>query len=49
MAKENDIKKKTFVLSDESVNSYGFRVLTDGIALDNFKKNPVMLWNHTRT
>lgn len=38
----------TFVLSDESVNSYGTRVLTDGIRLDNFLKNPTMLWNHTR-
>lgn len=38
----------TFVLSDESVNSYGTRVLTEGIRLDNFLKNPVMLWNHTR-
>lgn len=49
MGKEKNSEKKTFVLSDESVNSYGFRVLTDGIALDNFKKNPVMLWNHTRS
>ena len=40
---------KRFVLSDESVNSYGFRVLTDGIALEGFKKNPIMLWNHTRS
>ncbi|MCL2291222.1 MAG: hypothetical protein FWC34_11080 [Bacteroidetes bacterium] len=40
--------KKTFVLSDESVNSYGFRVLTAGIDLERFLKNPVMLWNHTR-
>lgn len=40
---------KTFVLSDESVNSYGFRVMTEGISLDTFRKNPVMLWNHTRS
>lgn len=40
---------KRFVLSDESLNSYGFRVLTEGIDLDSFKKNPVMLWNHTRS
>ena len=39
---------KTFVLSDESVNSYGFWVLTSGIDLKQFKKNPVMLWNHFR-
>jgi|BioPla2DNA2_1021312.scaffolds.fasta_scaffold61856_1 hypothetical protein len=42
-------KAKTFVLSDESVNSYGFRILTDGIDLSLFKKNPIMLWNHSRS
>ncbi len=40
---------KSFVLSDESINSYGFRVLTSGINLENFKRNPIMLWNHTRS
>lgn len=49
MGKEKNSEKKTFVLSDESVNSYGFRVLTGGIALEAFRKNPVMLWNHTRS
>lgn len=39
-------KDKTFILSDESVNSHGFRVLTDGIELDRFKSNAVMLFNH---
>ncbi len=38
--------KKTFVLSDESVNSYGFRVLTEGIDLTQFIKNPVLLVDH---
>lgn len=33
-------------MSDESVNSYGFRVMTSGIDLSRFKKNPVMLMNH---
>jgi hypothetical protein len=37
---------KTFICSDESVNAYGFRVLTDGIQLTNFKKNPVGFFNH---
>ena len=37
---------KTFILHDESVNSYGFRMLTDGVNLDDFKKNPVMFYNH---
>lgn len=39
---------KTFTLSDESLNSYGYRVLTSGIDLKNFKKNPVLLFNHER-
>lgn len=38
----------TFLLSDETINSYGTRVLTAGIRLENFLKNPIMLWNHTR-
>ena len=40
------IKTFPFVLSDQSVNSMGFVVLTAGIDLDSFKKNPVMLFNH---
>lgn len=39
---------KRIVISDESINSYGFWVLTDGIDLSAFLKNPVMLWNHNR-
>lgn len=39
-------KKKSFVLHDESVNTYGFRMLTDGADLTEFIKNPVMLLNH---
>lgn len=37
---------KTFVLSDESLNSQGFRVMTGGIDLSQFEKNPVMLYDH---
>lgn len=37
---------KTFVLHDETVNTYGFRMLTSGCDLTEFKKNPVMLLNH---
>lgn len=37
-----------FILSDESINSYGCRVLTSGIMLDDFRKNPVMFYNHNR-
>lgn len=38
--------KKTFVLHDESVNTQGFRMLTSGANLEEFRKNPVMLENH---
>jgi hypothetical protein len=39
---------KTFVLSDESLNRFGFRVLTSGIDLTQFIKNPLMLYMHIR-
>ena len=39
-------KKHTFVLTDESVNGYGYRVLTSGIDREQFLKNPVMLYSH---
>ena len=38
--------KKTFVVSDESVNSYGFRIITSGIKLDNAKKNCPCFYDH---
>lgn len=39
-------KNKSFVLSDESVNTYGFRLLTAGADLNQFRRNPVMYMNH---
>lgn len=39
----------TFILSDESVNAYGTRILTAGIDVSLFKRNPIMLWGHHRT
>ena len=36
----------TFILSDESVNSYGFRILSNGVDITRFKSNPVMLGMH---
>lgn len=39
-------KTHTFVLTDESVNSYGYRVLTSGVDRTLFDKNPVMLYSH---
>ena len=38
----------TFVLSDESLNSHGTRILLAGIQTGNFIKNPIMLYGHTR-
>ena len=35
-----------FQISDESINRHGFRIMTNGIRLENFKKNPVMLFLH---
>ena len=40
--------KTTFIVSDESVNSYGFVVLTAGIDTSRFERNPVMLYMHER-
>lgn len=39
---------KTFVLADESLNSYGFWLVMSGCDLKQFKKNPIMLWMHMR-
>lgn len=38
----------TFIVSDESVNSYGYAVLTDGINTEPFERNPVMFYMHAR-
>lgn len=40
---------KRIVINDESLNSYGFWVKTDGIDLTAFLRNPVMLYNHNRS
>ena len=42
-------KSKTFIVSDESENSYGLRIKTSGINFDRFNKNPVMLNLHDRS
>lgn len=40
-------KKYTFVLCDgNSKNSHGFRTNVDGISLERFRNNPVMLYGH---
>lgn len=43
-----NLKPYTFVISDESLNSYGFRVLSDGIDPTFFLKNPIAFWVHSR-
>ena len=40
---------KTFTLSDESINESGYRILTSGIDISQFKKNSVMFYNHHRS
>lgn len=37
---------KTFILHDESINTYGFWMKTSGCNLSEFIKNPVMFFNH---
>ncbi len=38
----------TFIVSDQSINVYGYRVLNSGIDLKQFKRNPIMLYMHKR-
>ena len=49
MTDTNNKKPKTFVLSDDSINKSGSRILTVGIDIKEFKKNPVMFYNHHRS
>lgn len=39
---------KRIVINSDRVNSYGFRVLSDGIDIEQYEKNPIMLWMHNR-
>ncbi len=44
-----DAVTHTFIVSDETIlNAYGFRVMTNGIDLAHFKKNPIVIWFHKR-
>lgn len=40
---------KEVIISTEAVNSYGTRVLTAGIDLSQYERNPVLLWMHRRS
>ena len=39
---------RQYVLSDSSVNEYGFRLLTSGYQIDSFQKNPIGYYMHRR-
>lgn len=39
---------KEVIISTEAVNCYGTRIKTDGIATEQYEKNPVLLWMHRR-
>lgn len=41
-------KTKRVRISNESLNSYGTRVLTSGMDVDQYKRNPVLLYMHER-
>lgn len=40
---------KEVIISTEAVNCYGTRVLTSGIDLSQYERNPVLLWMHRRS
>lgn len=44
------MKKKTykFIASTDSVNSYGYRILTEGLDISQYQKNPIILYMHNR-
>lgn len=39
---------RTVTISTSRLNSYGFRMLTEGADLNQFKKNPILLFMHNR-
>lgn len=41
-----DDRRIRFVASDEKLNRYGQIVRINGWELDNYKKNPILLWQH---
>lgn len=40
---------KETIISTEAVNCYGTRILTGGIDLSQYERNPVLLWMHERS
>jgi hypothetical protein len=39
---------KEVVISNSTLNSRGFRVLTSGIDINQYRRNPILLWMHNR-
>ncbi len=39
---------KEVVISNSNLNAYGFRVLTEGIDITQYQRNPILLWMHNR-
>lgn len=46
---DKDDRSVTFTLSTGGMKRDGFEIRTDGWQLENFRKNPVVLWNHNHT
>jgi len=44
--KQDGKKPIVFQISNEELDRYGTVIRADGINLENFKRNPVVLWNH---
>lgn len=42
------MKNNKFIVSDETLNSYGGVILTSGINIARFQRNPIMLYMHDR-
>ena len=40
---------KEVIISTPAVNCYGFRILTEGIDVEQYRRNPVLLWMHARS
>lgn len=40
------VKMKEITLSTNGLNRDGYRVMTEGLQLENFRKNPVIMYNH---
>lgn len=48
MSMKQNTPQRRIQLSDASLNSYGFRVLTSGIDLTQYERNPILLYMHER-